>query len=61
MFKIEIGDSYNGFEDAFEFDSLEEALDTVKNTVLGGKSPECISIWQEIPFDVDISVTVKAK
>jgi hypothetical protein len=68
MFKVEILDAYNGrdyelpiLEEVLKFDTLGDALNTVKETVMGGRAIEDISLWQEIPLDVTVSVTVKAE
>jgi hypothetical protein len=61
MFKVEISDGYNGLEDEIELDTLEAALDTVKDAVIRGKSVEDITIWQEIQVDITVSVAVKAE
>jgi hypothetical protein len=61
MFKVEISDGYNCLEDEIELDTLEDALNTVKDAVIRGKSVEDITIWQEIQVDITISVTVKAE
>jgi hypothetical protein len=61
MFKVEIVDGYNGLEEELEFDTLGDALNTVKETVMRGRAVEDISLWQEIPLDFTVSVAVKAE
>lgn len=60
MFKVEISNEYDEIVQTYSLDTLQKALDSVKEQVLEGVSVEHITLTQEIPLSFTIDVQVKA-